>query len=243
MAPRSAERSSTCWQTWAVSSPRPPHRQPRTAGREWPGRRRSQKQRRGIAPNCLPPLPRLRVPTHASPVRTVAACRRLPASTATPTRKDSCHRRPPPTCATRASTTCPTATGLDRNEVGALLVAAGLASARDHALVSVLAINGLRVSEALGANIEALGIERGHRTLTVARKGGKIVIIPLASRPARAIDLAIGERVEGPIVLATSGDRLDRPFRLLTCPFASTEPATIHTNVRYEHMFALAGGG
>ena len=103
------------------------------------------------------------------------------------------------------------ATGLDRNEVGALLVAAGLASARDHALISLLAINGLRVSEALGANIEALGIERGHRTLTVVRKGGKIVIIPLAPRTARAIDLAIGERVEGPIFLAANGsDRLDR---------------------------------
>ena len=39
------------------------------------------------------------------------------------------------------------ATGLDRNEVGALLVAAGLASATEHALVSLLAINGLRVSD------------------------------------------------------------------------------------------------
>jgi integrase/recombinase XerD len=39
------------------------------------------------------------------------------------------------------------ATGLDRNEVGAMLVAAGLASARDHALISLLALNGLRVSE------------------------------------------------------------------------------------------------
>ena len=67
------------------------------------------------------------------------------------------------------------ATGLDRNEVGAILVAAGLASAREHALVSLLAINGLRVSEAIGADIEALGLERGHRTLTVLRKGGKIV--------------------------------------------------------------------
>jgi integrase/recombinase XerD len=37
------------------------------------------------------------------------------------------------------------AVGLDRNEVGALLVAAGLAGARDHALVSLLALNGLRV--------------------------------------------------------------------------------------------------
>lgn len=102
------------------------------------------------------------------------------------------------------------ATGLDRNEVGALLVAAGLSSARDHALISLLAINGLRVSEALGANIEALGIERGHRTLTVLRKGGKTVVIPLAPRTARAIDLAIGERVEGPLFLATNADRLDR---------------------------------
>jgi site-specific recombinase XerD len=58
------------------------------------------------------------------------------------------------------------ATGLDRTEVGALLVAAGLASAREHALVSLLAMNGLRVSGALGADIEALGIER-----TVLRKG------------------------------------------------------------------------
>ncbi len=102
------------------------------------------------------------------------------------------------------------ATGLDRNEVGALLVAAGLPSARDHALVSLLAINGLRVSEALGADIESLGLERGHRTLTVLRKGGRVVIIPLAPRTARAIDLAVGERVEGPVFLGATGDRLDR---------------------------------
>ena len=49
-------------------------------------------------------------------------------------------------------------TGLDRNEVGALLVAAGLASAREHALVSLLAINGLRVSEALRATSEHSGV-------------------------------------------------------------------------------------
>jgi integrase/recombinase XerD len=34
---------------------------------------------------------------------------------------------------------------------------AGLSSPRDHALVSLLALNGLRVSEAIGASIEALG--------------------------------------------------------------------------------------
>jgi integrase/recombinase XerD len=102
------------------------------------------------------------------------------------------------------------ATGLDRNEVGALLVAAGLSSPSEHALVSLLAINGLRVSEALGTDIEALGLERGHRTLTVLRKGGTLVTIPLAPRTARAIDLAIGERIEGPIFLGRDGQRLDR---------------------------------
>ena len=74
----------------------------------------------------------------------------------------------------------------------------------------MLALNGLRVSEVTGANIEALGVERGHRTLVITRKGSKVVTIPLAPRTARAIDLAVGERVEGPIFLAPDGQRLDR---------------------------------
>jgi integrase/recombinase XerD len=82
------------------------------------------------------------------------------------------------------------ATALDRNEMGALLVAAGLGPPAEHALISLLALNGLRVSEATGADIEHLGLERGHRTLTITRKGGKVVTIPLAPRTARAIDLA-----------------------------------------------------
>jgi len=103
------------------------------------------------------------------------------------------------------------ATGLDRNELGALLVAAGLGTAAEHALVSLLALNGLRVSEATGADIENLGTERGHRTLVITRKGGKVVTIPLAPRTARAIDLAIGERCQGgPIFLTIDGRRLDR---------------------------------
>jgi integrase len=44
------------------------------------------------------------------------------------------------------------ATALDRNELGALLVAAGIGPAAEHALISLLALNGLRVSEATGAD-------------------------------------------------------------------------------------------
>ena len=102
------------------------------------------------------------------------------------------------------------ATGLDRNEVGAMLVAAGLGSPQEHALLSLLALNGLRVSEATGANIERVGLERGHRTLMILRKGGKVVTIPLAPRTARAVDLAIVERSEGPIFRTVDGTRLDR---------------------------------
>jgi integrase len=90
------------------------------------------------------------------------------------------------------------------------LVAAGLGTAAEHALISLLAINGLRISEALGADIDQLGLERGHRTLTVLRKGGKLVTIPLAPRTARAIDLAIGERLDGPIFQRADGQRMDR---------------------------------
>ena len=43
--------------------------------------------------------------------------------------------------------------------------------------------------------------------------------IPLAPRTARAIDLAVGERAEGPIFLAVSGKRLDRSgaARIVRC--------------------------
>ena len=99
---------------------------------------------------------------------------------------------------------------LDRNELGALLVTAGLGPPCEHALISLLALNGLRISEATGADIDDLGLERGHRILTVCRKGGKVVVVPLAPRIARAIDLAVGERTEGPMFLAADGRRMDR---------------------------------
>jgi site-specific recombinase XerD len=60
------------------------------------------------------------------------------------------------------------------------------------------------------ADIEHLGLERGHRTLTITRKGAKVVTVPLAPRTARAIDLAVGERTDGPVFLAADGRRLDR---------------------------------
>jgi integrase/recombinase XerD len=117
----------------------------------------------------------------------------------------------------------------------------------EHALISLLALNGLRVSEATGANIEALGVERGHRTLVITRKGGKVVTIPLAPRTARAIDLAVGERSEGPVFLAADGRRLDRHgaarvVRRAACRAGITKPVGPHT-LRHAFITAAQMGG
>jgi site-specific recombinase XerD len=74
------------------------------------------------------------------------------------------------------------AVALDRNELGALLVAAGLGPPLEHALISLLALNGLRVSEATSADIEHLGQDRGHRTLTITRKTSQELKCQAATR-------------------------------------------------------------
>jgi len=81
---------------------------------------------------------------------------------------------------------------------------------RDHALISLLAPNGLRVSEATGANIESLGLERGHRNPHHPAQGWEDRPRPARARTARAVDLAVGERSEGPLFLGPDGHRLDR---------------------------------
>jgi integrase/recombinase XerD len=86
-------------------------------------------------------------------------------------------------------------TGLDRDELAALIRVAEADSARSLALVFLLGLNGLRVSEALGADVEDLTTERGHRVLKVKRKGGKTATVPLAPRTAEAVEAYVGERV------------------------------------------------
>ncbi len=130
--------------------------------------------------------------------------------------------------------------GLDRNELGAFLVQAGLGSPRDHALASLLALNGLRISEALGAEIDALDFERGHRTLKIVRKGGKHVTIPLAPRTSRALHLYIDERTTGPIFLGAKGERMDRYAADRTVKrLADVQEAASHadsrTTMRYDN--------
>jgi integrase/recombinase XerD len=99
--------------------------------------------------------------------------------------------------------------GMDRGELAAFLYAAERVSPMHAALAVLLGLNGLRVSEACGANIEDLGFERGHRTLQIVGKGNKPATVPLVPQTGRTLDLAIGERTEGPILQRHDGHRLD----------------------------------
>jgi integrase len=125
------------------------------------------------------------------------------------------------------------------HERGALLVAAGLPT--EHAPISLLALNGLRVSEATGADIEHLDLERRHRTLTITRQGGKVVTIPLAPQTPRAIDLAIGERTGGPVFLAADG-AAGGPARHLhrSPPTSQTPPGRTRSSSLRELTASLA---
>jgi len=99
--------------------------------------------------------------------------------------------------------------GLDRMELGGFLATSIAVGKTQHALSCLLALNGLRVSEACEANIEDLGSQRGHRTLRIMGKGQKPAIFPMAPRTARAVDLSAGDRPDGPILLHNK-ERLDR---------------------------------
>ena len=99
--------------------------------------------------------------------------------------------------------------GMDRGELAAFLYTAERISPTHAALAVRLGLNGLRVSEACGADVEDLGFERGHRTLRIVGKGNKPATIPLVPRTARTLDLAVGERSAGPILRRHDGRRLD----------------------------------
>ena len=100
--------------------------------------------------------------------------------------------------------------GLTRTEFADLLNVASQLPVRDHALVCLLGLNGLRVSEATGIDIEDIGRWRGQRTVRVDRKGGKEQTIPLASRTAWLVDEVAGDRTTGPLFVTASGKRMDR---------------------------------
>lgn len=115
----------------------------------------------------------------------------------------------------------------DREELRKLLLAARDTNPRDFLLVALLGLNGLRVSEAVGAAVPDLGSSGGHRTLQVTRKGSKRGVVPLAPIVCQSIDEFLAGRAEGPLLprLHASGAVLD--------PLAPISRQTAFERVRF----------
>jgi integrase/recombinase XerD len=101
--------------------------------------------------------------------------------------------------------------GLSHLQFEAMLTAGRDSSnPNDFALVAMLGLLGLRIFEATGSDVTALGEARGHRVLKVHGKGDKIALIPLPPAVGRAVDTAVDGRHAGPILLNRAGRRMDR---------------------------------
>jgi integrase/recombinase XerD len=103
---------------------------------------------------------------------------------------------------------------LTRDQALALVHAADTAPgpqrARTAALVAVLLFTGARVSEVIGANVEDLGTEQGHRVLRVTRTNGRRQNLVLPGPAASRIDAYLAGRpgqTGVPVLFATGTGR------------------------------------
>lgn len=103
-----------------------------------------------------------------------------------------------------------TTQGLTRTEFADMLRVVEAMAPRDHALICLLGLNGLRVSETCALQIEELGHHKGQRTAYLTRKGGKVQTVPMSHRTAWAVSTAIGDRIKGPLLITRNGTQLDR---------------------------------
>jgi len=105
---------------------------------------------------------------------------------------------------------------LTRVEAARILEHADTAGPRDHALICLLLLNGLRVSEVCAANIGDLHTVEHHQVLKIRRKGGVTARTVLAPRTHAAVRAHIDGRVvdgkpaRGALLVDSDGRRLDR---------------------------------
>ena len=99
---------------------------------------------------------------------------------------------------------------IERSEVARLLEAAD--TPRDRALVLLLVVLGLRVSEAVAIDLDAVQMVRGHHTVLVIGKGGRVDRMPLPPVLVDAFDaITTAEaRTTGPVLIDTTGERMSR---------------------------------
>lgn len=105
-------------------------------------------------------------------------------------------------------------TGLTAEELRKLIIHAKMDGPRSWALVMLLAFTGMRISEALNANIGDLGQERGTSTIKVTRKGGKTSVLPLTSETMDSLYYLMEDNpyddVDSPLFQTRTGGRFHR---------------------------------
>lgn len=100
---------------------------------------------------------------------------------------------------------------LDREELRRVRAAAKELGGRHWALGELLTVHALRISEACGLRIENYqDTQRGHRVMTLRRKGGKTSTVPLPIAVVMALDDAAGDRTNGLVITRTDGGPLSR---------------------------------
>jgi integrase/recombinase XerD len=142
-----------------------------------------------------------------------------------------------------------TSTGLTEREAARLLDTAVADGVRSAVLIGMLYLLGLRVSEALGARVEDLGWERGHRTLKITRKGGRTGRVPLPVELVRLVDVLIGDRTSGTVICTRTGKPVDskaawETVRRLGRKAGLPQAATLHPHdLRHGHATAAMDAG
>lgn len=143
-----------------------------------------------------------------------------------------------------------TTVGLNAADAMKMLDAADHHSPRLSALVTLLTYNGVRIDEALAADVPDYSYQRGHRIIRITRKGGKTATVPVNPMTVRALEDYLAGRTAGPLFLNRTGlERL--PY---TTAFALIKRLAKRTNVAgaaaitphsFRHTFiteALAAG-
>ncbi len=77
-------------------------------------------------------------------------------------------------------------------------------------MACLLLLNGLRVSEVCGIDIDDLAEERWHHTVVIHGKGDKDATIPLAPRTRAAVEQSVDGRDAGPLLRNRWGNRMTR---------------------------------
>jgi integrase/recombinase XerD len=139
--------------------------------------------------------------------------------------------------------------GLDRMELGSLIQTARASHVMDAALITLMGMLGLRVSEACAVKIEDYQtIERGHRVLRMVGKGGKPATIPLPVPVIRALDAAAGDRHHGHLLLRRkSGEPMNRKAAALAvtrlCKAAGINKKISPHSLRHSYVTACLDAG